>query len=269
MRRARTGTGIGLALGLGLGLAPMACEPTFDNAHVVDELRVLAVQAEPPEVGVGDAVHLEVLAASPNGGPVRVHLWQCAARGGMRQGCEDFDDTIDLGEGGGAADLVIQEGWRERLDRAGGLPVQQVITIVARREDEVSRAIKRIVVSDEPTPNRNPVLEALLLEDEESEARPFVVGPGGAVHLHPVVGEGSVEPYDKIRLDGAREPTTETLFLSYYYGCGRVANLRSGGPDDLGATWRAPDEPGRCSLYAILRDDRGGVDFRVRELMIE
>lgn len=263
MTRARTRTGVGLGL-----LAVMACEPTFDNAHVVDELRVLAVRAEPPEVGVGDAVHLEVLAASPNGGPVRVHLWQCAARGGMRQGCEDFDDSIDLGEGP-SADLVIQEGWRARLDRAGGLPVQQVITIVARRQDEVSRAIKRIVVSDEPTPNQNPVLEALLLEDEESETRPFVVPPGAAVHLRPVVGEGSVEPYDKIRLDGTRTPTTETLFLSYYYGCGRVANLRSGGPDDLGATWRAPDEAGRCSLYAILRDDRGGVDFRVRELTVE
>jgi hypothetical protein len=245
-----------------------ACEPTFDNAHVIDELRVLAVRAEPPEAGVGEPVHLEALVASPHGGPVEVHMWQCAARGGMRQGCETFDDSLDLGPGT-TADMVVSEDWRARLDRAGGLAVQLVLTVVAEYEDEVARAIKRIVVSDEERKNENPVLEALLLEDEETEVRGFVVAPGAAVHLHPIVGEGSVEAYDKIRLDGTRSPATETLFLSHYYGCGSVANLRSGGPENLGATWRAPSEPGRCSIYAILRDDRGGVDFRVREIVVE
>jgi len=244
------------------------CEPTFDNAHVVDELRVLAVRAEPPEVGPGDAVHVEALVASPNGGPASVHLWQCAARGGMRQGCETFDDSIDLGEGP-TADLIVSEDWRETLDRTGGLSVHQVITIVAEHEDELARAIKRIVVSDEAHPNANPGLEALLLGDEEAELDPFVVAPGGAVRLGPVVAEGSVESYDKIRLDYTRSPAIETLFLSYYYGCGKVSNLKSGEPEDLGATWRAPTEPGRCTIYAILRDDRGGVDFRVREIVVE
>ena len=245
-----------------------ACEPSFDNAHVLDELRVLAVRAEPPEVSVGDAVHLEALVVSPHGGPLDVHMWQCAARGGMRQGCETFDDSIDLGDGI-TADLVVGEDWRERLDHAGGLAVQLVLTIVAEREDEVARAIKRVVVSDEERKNENPVLEALLLGDEETETRPFVVARGGAVRLHPIVAEGSVEPYDKIRLDGTRSPATETLFLSHYYECGSVANLRSGGPESLGATWHAPSEAGRCSIYAILRDDRGGVDWRVREIVVE
>lgn len=249
-------------------LACAGCEPTFDNAHVVDELRVLAVRADPPEVAIGDAVTLEVLVASPGGAPVRVRTWQCAARGGMGQGCETFDDSIDLGEGT-TADLVIGDDWRARLDRTGGLPVHQVITVVAEHGAEISRAIKRVVISDEPVRNVNPVLEALLLEDEEAETRPFVVGPGASVHLHPIVGEGSVETYEKIRLDGERVPAVETLFLSHYYGCGSVSNLRSGGPEDLGATWVAPDEPGRCPIYAILRDDRGGVDFRVREITVE
>jgi hypothetical protein len=257
-----------LSFAASIALVALGCEPSFQDAHVLDELRVLAVRAEPPEVAVGDAVHLEALVVSPSGAPVTVHIWQCAARGGMGQGCETFDDSLDLGEGT-SADLVIGEDWQARLDRAGGLPVFQVLTIVAEQDGVVARAIKRVVVSDWDSKNANPVLEALLLDDEEEEGGPYVVAAGGSARMHPIVGEGSVEDYQKVRIDGTLSPATETLFLSNYYSCGKVSTLRSGGPDDLDATWRAPSTPGTCTVHSILRDDRGGVSFRAREIVVE
>ena len=249
------------------GLVAGACEPSFDNAHLLDELRVLAVRADPPEAAVGDLVELEALVASPNGGPVDVRLWECAARGGMGQGCEMFSDSTDLGAGT-TASFVVPDAWQARLEMARGLPVQLIVTAVARHGEEESRAIKRVVVSSEPTKNTNPTLEALLVDDEEQEVRPLIVAPGASLRLRPIVSEGSVEPYERFRLDGGREPETETLFVSYYYGCGSTSSLKSGGLDDLNARWFAPDEPGRCTVYAILRDDRGGVDFRTREITV-
>jgi hypothetical protein len=132
------------------------------------------------------------------------------------------------------------------------------------------RAIKRIVVSDEEVKNQNPVLEALLFGDEEEEdTRPISMTPRQSIGIHPIVGEGSVESYDRLTIRGERIPTEETLFLSYYFTCGSTSSLRSGGPEDLDATYRASRSPGRCSLYAVLRDDRGGEDWRVREIVVE
>jgi hypothetical protein len=102
---------VSLAALLGVG-----CEPTFDNAHELEELRVLAVRADPPEVGIGDVVTLDTLVASPLGGPVDVRLWECPARGGMGQGCDFFDDAVDLGPGP-TASFAVPEAWRDVRDR--------------------------------------------------------------------------------------------------------------------------------------------------------
>jgi hypothetical protein len=244
-----------------------ACSPTFDDGHLLDELRILAVRADPPEVGVGDDVELRALVVTTDGLPVTTHFWQCAARGGMRQGCETFDDSHDLGVGLDAR-MTIGPEWQDRLDRIG-LPVQQVVTVIATTAAEQERAIKRVVVSEETTRNHNPGLEALLLGDEEAESGPFHAQARQSVAIHPIVAEGSAEHYDKIELTGERVPTVETFFVSYYYTCGKTSPLKSGAADELDATFRAPAAAGRCDLYAILRDDRGGVDWRVREISVE
>lgn len=252
-----------LALAIALG----GCRPEFDNGHVLDELRILAVRVEPPELRVGESAEIEALVFAPNGEAATTHMWQCAARGGMRQGCESFDDTIDLGEGT-TAELEIGPDWEEYLDRVG-LPVHQVVTIVATTGSEEERAIKRVVVSDEEVANRNPTLEALLLGDEEEEEPdPVPVDAGAAIRMSPIVAPGSVETYGRLTLSGDRVETEEELYLSYYFSCGSAPSLRSGGPDDLAATYRAPSTPGTCTVYAILRDDRGGEDWRSREIVV-
>lgn len=252
-----------LALAVALG----GCRPEFDNGHVLDELRILAVRVEPPELRVGERAELSALVFAPDGETATTHMWQCGARGGMRQGCESFDDTIDLGEGT-SAEIEIGPDWEDYLDRMG-LPVHQVVTIVATTESEEERAIKRVVVSDEEVANRNPTLEALLLGDEEEEASdPLVAEAGAAIRMSPVVAAGSVETYGKLTLSGERSDTEEELYLSYYFTCGSAPSLRSGGPDDLDATYRAPRAPGRCTVHAILRDDRGGEDWRSREIVV-
>ncbi len=52
-----------------------AAEPK--NPTLVQELRVLAVKAEPPEVGPGDSVELEVLAVDPEGRDITIEWWAC------------------------------------------------------------------------------------------------------------------------------------------------------------------------------------------------
>ncbi|MBI2894979.1 MAG: hypothetical protein HYY06_15600 [Deltaproteobacteria bacterium] len=251
-----------------MALALLAgCRPEFDNGHVLDELRILAVRAEPPELRVGERAELQALVFAPGGAIATTHMWQCAARGGMRQGCETFDDSIDLGEGT-TAEIEIGPDWEEYLD-AVGLPVHQVVTVVATTPSEVERAIKRVVVSEEEVANRNPTLEALLLGDEEEEEPdPHPASTSQSIRVTPVVSADSVETYDKLNLAGERVSTEEELFLSYYFTCGSATSLKSGGPDDLAATYRAPSEPSSCTLVAVLRDDRGGEDWRSREIVV-
>ena len=68
------------AIGVLLSLLTVGCGLDFDEVHKVEYLRVLAVQAEPPEISPGEGTTVSVLWADPKGEGRDVEFvwWVCA-----------------------------------------------------------------------------------------------------------------------------------------------------------------------------------------------
>ncbi|MBI5479172.1 MAG: hypothetical protein HY906_09965 [Deltaproteobacteria bacterium] len=130
---------------------------------------------------------------------------------------------------------------------------------------------KRLTVSRSATPNHNPGLAALVLDDADlPEATVTPVGPGDHV-LQAAATDGSAEGFTKD--DGTA--ATEALLLSWYVAApGEPGSTREPGKLKLyrteipgsDQTFTAPEEAGDVVLWVVIRDDRGGVGWLRRDL---
>jgi hypothetical protein len=62
--------------------------------------------------------------------------------------------------------------------------------------------------------------------------------------------------------------------VSWYASGGSFVDDRTGRPDtDLGTNtdniWTAPDAPGTVTLWAVLRDSRGGMTWKAYRVVVE
>lgn len=103
--------------------------------------------------------------------------------------------------------------------------------------------------------------------------------PGAACPGHdvkPLVDPASAEPDTVARhLDGVVQ--TETVYVSYFTSHGSVAHDRRkandavlGWTEDYGTTWAPPPTPdGETRIWAVVRDNRGGVAWWYRDVLVE
>jgi hypothetical protein len=133
---------------------------------------------------------------------------------------------------------------------------------------------KQLTVSGSATPNQNPGLAVVSLDDADlpdGEVTP--VGPGDHV-LKATAVDGSAESFTAS--DGTAK--TEVLLLSWYVAApapGDPASTRAPGklklyrtelPTTSDETYTAPTEAGDVTLWVVIRDDRGGVGWLQRSL---
>jgi hypothetical protein len=192
------------------GLLLAGCDLGFDEVHEVNQLRVLAVSAEPPEIKPGEGTSVSVLWADPKGGGRTVELvwWLCAgyAHGANLEMCEmlmsPFRTSSD--EGGDHFDIPetpadifetaeLPEGWDTLmvtvvglLCAGGTLPSDEALA-TPTHVDHIDQYCERgeavsfwriIEVSESESPNLNPGIdrvmhqgEPLVPMDETSEGR--------------------------------------------------------------------------------------------------
>ncbi|MCB9555645.1 MAG: hypothetical protein H6707_06040 [Deltaproteobacteria bacterium] len=296
--RARTHLIVGLGLLVGLS----ACTPDFDSVWLVKDLRVLAVQSEPPEVFVDrDAssyppVQLTALVADPRADKTTVR-WQAWACTSDERRCND-DAALRVQFASGESPIgpisVPFTVTRELLDRAiavdpykppEGFPLELpgkyplggvAVTIELRFDDDPYQVIatKRVVygVEDPPgrTPNRNP--EVTVAFDGAQVER---LAPGESITVVPQPGSNSKEAYE------ARTITTtglgvaslsEYLSYSFFTSAGVVSHERTGGKpspfidnkkvEDTTIQFQTPSAVGAGTLWVVVRDDRGGVNWQ-------
>ena len=168
-----------------------ACTPDFAAPSAVTDLRILAVQAEPPEAQYDDAgvdpVRVRVLAVDPrDAGPIALHAQLCAPSDSRR--C-DGGPTLDLGDQPLNATLLVppevvsQARNSDDLKGLGGIRVQYSFSV--QNGGTPVYGSKVLLFSPRGgTPNRNPVLSQVnLTRDGEpfGVARPgdTLVLPGG------------------------------------------------------------------------------------------
>jgi hypothetical protein len=257
------------------------------DSSTVDRPRVLAIQADPPEVEPGASVAFSALIADPFD-ELDGSVWIACLDGG------GFGCPVDLAG-------LSEEPTPEELQAAGVIgftpgfePVWQVpsdaldaLTEAERLEglsatvqvasfpaasdggeevdfNDVEVAYKRLVVSEALTPNQNPTLSAWRVEGAlVPQNSTVIVDPGQTYDLSVELGSGSVEEYLYVNSAGEEELRTEEPYLSWYgtsggWPRGSITVPLNGFDVPLETSWTAPMETGAGEWFVVIRDRRGG-----------
>lgn len=257
------------------------------SSTLVDRPRVLAIRAEPPELAPGERAVMSALLADPTG-EIDLQLWlACPPERSSSFGC-----LVDLS-------VLDGEPTPEELAAAGvigfvpGLPPVLDVPATALdavpeedREDgiywtaqvmgfpeaalsgdevdfnSVESAYKRVVVSTQASPNQNPDVAGLRVDDLLLPAQATLeVDAGASYALSVVLADDAVETYDYVTPDGVAELREEAPFVLWYATGGEWYNGTALYPA-LSDFWTAPNEPGaEGTLWAVVRDRRGGMGW--------
>lgn len=113
-------------------------------------------------------------------------------------------------------------------------------------------------------PNRNPRLLRLSVELDGHELPSYALPAGAPLHLRVRYTKESKERYVLV------DPITQTLVerdeelaVSWFATAGSFSAGRTFGSfeSDSETEWTSPEAPGSLTLWAVLRDSRGGIDF--------
>lgn len=274
-----------------IGLLTLAsCVPDLDQrTSIVDRPIVLAVVAEPAEAAPGASVAYHALVATPDGEASAPALaWAYCTQpkpptedDAVAAACVDDPGIAIAGTGADATGTIPAkacqlfgpnppgDGFRPRdPDPTGGFyqPVR------VRGDALLSFGLDRIACDLANAPpdvvaayraryhaNRNPPPPAL--------DAPATVAPGQAITLHAGWPADAAEPYVSYDLATvALVDRREAMRVSFYATAGRFDTDAAGVAEDDPATavddaWTAPAAPATVTLWAVLRDSRGGVSI--------
>jgi len=270
--------------------AAAACTPSFQTPSDVNDLRVLAVQAEPPEAQYdatsADRVHIRILAVDPaNDGAFALMKWdicaptdsrRCdqpiipqAAGSQTRHGGNEFSTDIAI-----PASLVQDLVGNDKLGGyLGTFFAQFSFSVVDGDPHGAVYADKSLVYSrrDHP-PNHNPLLigvavtvggvaDRTLAPDEK-----FVVKLGTEYGLRPIPAADARETYDTTDLTGKPVHLTEQLSYSFFTTPGGEFDRDTADepfdgvapPDGLTRFDAFRASTASSTIWLVVRDGRGG-----------
>lgn len=259
---------------------------------MVDRTRLLAIQANPPEVEPGAVVAFSALIGRPPGDDTELGVVWLACPvddSGNGFGCvtdlTGLDDSLatldpqalaELGligfEPGFAPvyavpnDLLDELPAEERAEGAyvliqvSALPLDVVLTPDAEVDlADIESGYKRLVVSEATTPNHNPDVAHFTLD---GTVLPF----GAVAYVEPnqvyqpglQLADGAVELYEFVPTEGPVETRLEEPYAAWYTTGGQLIESVTLFPY-FEASWVSPAEVGtEGTWYAVVRDRRGG-----------
>ncbi|MBA2319979.1 MAG: hypothetical protein H0V89_02385 [Deltaproteobacteria bacterium] len=294
---------VGLGFGLGgcvIGSDKYQRPRDLPDEWLVDRVRVLAVQAEPPEAAPGTRVTFRALVPQPGVvDPYLVVWFTCPPTddGGIGFGCElpdtsaiDATDPEALAELGvigfepfQSPEYTIPDDALDGLDDAArGEGLYQLVQVTAFPPSylepggapeeidfgEVEAAYKRLVVSEARTPNRNPFLSVFLVDGIAiPEDATLTVEEGQTYELATTVSESLVEEYLYLTDDGTEEWRTEEPYVNWYTTAGTLNESLTLHPY-LDVGWVAPESGTSGTFYVVVRDRRGGMAWIQRSFTV-
>jgi hypothetical protein len=274
-----------------LVMALAACTPGPNEDTLVDELRVLAVVAEPPEIGAGETADITVHMADPLGAGFDAIVWSClpGERGTCLEDGTPLDQRVAVFRDGGetlsttaSAPAALAAFLAEGVD----LPVP-VWTLACERG--LCPPLDAIAAAAEAGAT-DPSADALLADPYSFMADLPLTGstlaawtvtvtarPGEERHDNPiftmdelpkVVAAGDELPIDVI-VDG--EGDAEPFVFGYATAGGFGMTAYEVDDEGLAETsWFAPEkDPGAVVMWVVLQDDRGGAAVERLELIVE
>jgi hypothetical protein len=289
-----------LLLPLALLLAAV-CGPSVVPQSEIHTTRMLAVRADPPELLLlGDAgtvpppVHFSSLAVTSDGGTPLVTFALCLSGDPFSptfqcpgsDGIDLPDDTLDLNSPTFAPLLgALDGGFGCAQLPPNGLPqtepgvVQVAVGFLATSgtgPGESERGVYRLGVRCAGRPNHNPELLAVTVPDGGSvEGATFP--PEQEIQLTPRIPDsGPDSAWPSIGIDGGIETYSsfdggvayENLNYSWYASVPEMIYFRSREPtppdsSETAYTRFKGHAAGSVTFYVVLRDGRGGTDWKV------
>jgi hypothetical protein len=262
-------------------LCAAACTPDFASPSDITDLRVLAVQAEPPEAQFDDAgvdpVRVSILAFDPRSpAPIQLTAQLCAPTDSRR--CDKGQPIADVPDAGLITPLALPRGFLQdaaKLDDLkgfGGIRVQYSFSVKNGGSGGPVYGSKVLLFSPRGgVPNRNPTLTGVHLTRDGAAYGDGDPAPGDTIELPsgveigllPLVSPDSCEAYVTTDFRGNPVSLTEqpryTFFVTPGAEIGRdTADEPLNGvapPDGLS---RITVHSGEGTLWIVVRDGRGG-----------
>ncbi|MEC7986983.1 MAG: hypothetical protein VX278_17575, partial [Myxococcota bacterium] len=233
----------------------------------------------------GDTVQFESLVFSPD--PIAGVVWfACLPDSANGFGCnldtellssmEDSDDVdfsllIEAGFAGfepqfpatwtvptDALDTLSEE---DKLEGISALTTLSVFMDGASDQEDLSLAFKRFPISESTTPNHNPEIRHIEIDDTAySSDEIFQALPGESYTLNPVITEDSVESYRFLTRDGEMEDRVEEPYFLWFTEGGSFGQYFSLYPYS-NVTWTAPTSGFSGRVITVMRDRRGGISW--------
>lgn len=226
------------------------------RAELVNRLRILGIRSEPLEAPAGTSVTLTALVAEPAGNLRAItYLWGiCPPEKSGGFGCTSLSDLRLIGLTP-TVPYSLPEG-------ASGT---KVIALFVSNGPEYEIGYKRVFISNLPTPNHNPGIQALYVDGVPCTTP--TCSAGNDVTLTVIATPGSAET----RKDSQGTTIQERLFVSWFITAGDLKDEITVGEESQNL-WHSMETGGtratETTLYIVLRDGYGGIDWIVRNITV-
>lgn len=251
-------------------------------ASFVDGLRLLGVQAEPPEAAAGDAVMLTAWAVDTRGRAVDVSWSACLlpSNGTANAGCTDGSGNGLLALGSGpAVGMTVPAVDAATLGPPDAtLGIYLPIVVRVRAGDDAVDAVYRLRLRSASllpigctvrppygphcAPNRNPTIDRIDPLGPESDVQFATADSIWALDLH--YSDDSAEEY------GNPAPVFERLTTQWFATAGSFPDAPVGGTgvQELTLDRALPPSGGTIDLWAVGHDERGGTTMTHRAFVL-
>ncbi len=276
--------------GVAVGLLALGCAPVDEDRTLVSELRTVAVEANPPEVGLGETLQLRLFhhdPAGPAGEGFDMALWLCTP---VEGGCQEAELT------GLPLSLLSRVVRGAPTEQELLFPIPAVPGDLFIGSAEVVPVIAWIAVC---RPGACPIIDALEADPElASEAYNETVGlmarvdtwlrdvprDAGSVAVRRVFlslrpsFERLTNPLILLRSELSPLPPDREVELRFattaetlvpYTSAGRFTQNVASGSVDAPLVLRTPAGPGPFRVWVVADSDRGGQAVFTAELTVE
>jgi hypothetical protein len=267
-----------------LGVFLAACSGSLPSYTTIDDLRVLTLKAEPPDVSAGATLTVTPLISDVNGAgrTLQYSAVGCLDPGllyGAEATCEGSATLVTLAsatsftlsspaytEAGPSISVPIPTTVairRSTADLYNGVAYLFVYTVTAP-DGKTVKAVKRLIASTRTTRNSNPVLSDIVTDASVSLGSTL---PGAEVTLKASHAAGVQESYDLMRVDGTKVDVTEKVITTWFLSDGTMA-IKATLEGETNVFTPPTTKPTAHStvIVGVTRDGRGGVDFKVQSL---
>lgn len=249
-----------------------SCSPTPTDRSLVVDLRVLGIRTEPPEAAPGSTVRVDALIADPKGeGRPLTEVWGLCTPDFVKgiSSCLEAGRTVPLALAGTSFSFTLDPNTLDGVPpetQAQGIDLFLVLDVKAAaitgQPGAETTAFKRVRVSTSPTPNHNPRLLEFRVDGVDADRS---VDPGQTVLLEAAVTPASFESYvDPV----TGETSKEDVKFSWFATAGEFGDKISLQDPDGGVRnlWTADKGAPPATLWVVIRDRRGGVDWLRRDV---